>query len=74
MVPRRDFASGFESSYQFEVLVASFISEIWADRSPANVVVERSFGVDLAAVFEDAVTMAVFRRRLIRRPSSSVEV
>ena len=75
MVPSRVFASGFDSSNQLDVLVASFVSEIWAERSAANVEVERFSSVGgLGAVFEDAVTRAVLRRRLMRRPSSSVDV
>ena len=75
MVPSRVFASGFDSSNQLDVLVASFVSEIWAERSAANVEVERfSSAEGLGAVFEAAVTRAVLRRRLMRRPSSSVDV
>ncbi len=73
-MPRRDFASGPDSSNQLDVLVASFVSEIWAERSAANFVAERSSVTVFDAVFEDAVTIAVFLRRLTRRPSSSVEV
>ena len=78
VVPSSDFASGAGSSNQFEVFVASFVSEIWAERSAANCVAERSsirvFEVVFEGVFEDAVTIVVFLRRLTVRPSPSVEV
>jgi len=68
--PRRDF-----SSYQFDCLVASFVSRIWAVRSAAKVVVVKScVGTDFEVLFELAVTMADFLRRFMRRPSSSVDV
>ena len=74
VVPSRVFASGVDvSSNQLEVLVASLVSEMWAERSAANLLVARSSVVGLGAAFELAVTMAVFLR-FIRRPSSSVEV
>ena len=74
VVPRRVFASGGDfSSNQFEVLVASFVSEIWVERSAANLLVARSSVMGFGAALELAVTMAVFLR-FIRRPSSSVEV
>ena len=75
MVPNRLFASRCDSSNQLDVLVASFVSEICVERSAANVVVDRSPSAeDLGAVLEDAVTIAVLRRRFMRRPSSSVDV
>ena len=61
------------SSNQLEVLVASLVSEMWAERSAANLLVAMSSAVVLGAAFELAVTMAVFLR-FTRRPSSSVEV
>lgn len=74
-MPKRLFASGFDSSNQLEVFVASFVAEIWAERSAENLVVAMSPVVEeIGALLEDAVTMAVFRRRFIRLPSSSVEV
>ena len=73
-MPRRDFASRPDSSNQLDVLVASFVSEIWAERSAEYLVAVRSSVCALEAVVEDAVTMAVFLRRFTLRPSSSVEV
>ena len=74
VVPSKLFVSGLFSSNQLEVFVASFVSAIWAVRSAANFEAERSSEVVLGAPFEDAVIMAVLRRRFVRRPSSSVDV
>lgn len=73
-MPRRDFASWPDSSNQLDVLVASFVSEIWAERSAANLVAVRSSVWVFDAVLEDAETIAVVLRRLTLRPSSSVDV
>ena len=73
-MPRRRLASRPDSSNQLDVLVASFVSEIWAERSAANLVAVRSSVGALDAVLEDVVTLVVFLRRLALRPSSSVEV
>ena len=73
VVPSRLFASGVDSSNQLEVLVASLVSEMWAERSAANLLIVRSSVVVLGAAFELAVTTTVFLR-FTRRPSSSVEV
>ena len=73
VVPSRVFASGVDSSNQLEVLVASLVSEMWAERSAANLLMARSSVVVLGAALEVAVTIAVFLR-FTRRPSSSVEV
>ena len=54
--------------------MASFVSNIWAERSAAYLVVVRFSVRGLDAVLDDAVTMAVFLRRLTLLPSSSVEV
>ena len=63
VVPSRDFASGVDfSSNQLEVLVASLVSEMWAERSAANLLMARSSVVVLGAAFELAVTIAVFLR------------
>lgn len=78
MLPNSCLAS--VSSYQFDCLVASLVSVIWALRSPAYFVVERSLEAELredelGLLVELAVTTAVFRRRLmLRPPSSSVDV
>lgn len=73
-MPSKFFASGLDSSNQFDVFVASLVATIWAERSAANVVVERSSVLDLGALFDEAVTMVFFLRLFTLRPSSSVDV
>ena len=58
---------GFCSSNQLDCLVASLFSWRLVERSPEKVDAERlRVEVGLAVLFELAVTMAVFLRRLVR--------
>lgn len=71
VVPKRSLVVVSFSSNQLLCLVASLVDFICEERSPANLVAERSVLVDLERLVEVAVTAAVLRRRLILDPPSS---